>query len=817
MLKTLNSEKYLNKSFFPSFRNIVTPIFEAQIYIMKKICTLLLFLLPALFSFSQSSLNVTVTGSLSYTQNLSDVWGYVDGNGTEWAIVGAFDGVSLVDLGNPANPVERFFIPGANSTWRDMKTWGQYAYITNETANGLLIIDLSNLPTSIQSKDTTIGGMNSAHNIYIDSAGYAYIAGADIDNGGLTILDLNQDPWNPTKVGAYIFQYCHDVYVRNDTAYLSEIYAGALTLVDVSNKANPVILGSVITPDQFAHNAWTNDDGTYCFVTEEVNNGYITAWDVSDPSNMVEVDRIRSSLSNGAAVPHNTHYLNGFLITSYYADGLNIIDANRPSNLVETGYYDTNPQTGGGTFGLWGAYPWLPSGLVLGTDMSTGFYVFDVNYQRAAYLEGTAYDAGTGNPLSGVEIDVQGTSLNLLTNNAGDYATGIAGGGTFTVTASKFGYATIDTTVTLAPGQVVFWNPNMPVVQPISFTITVEDGGTGNPIANASISATAQGTEFTYTTNANGQVTDANFTPGDYEVVGGQWGYITNGVQHTADATNNSVTITLERGYYDDFIFDNQWVVDPGTATSGIWEWGEPIGTYFFGFGIHPETDTTGDYGDKCLSTGNGGGSIGDDEVTGRTWITSPVMDLSDYNNPYLTFAYWFGTFSGYGNPGFRDSLICQVSNGDVTRDVWFKTDEILLGWIPSDTIWISNYLPLTSNMTITFKASENLTNHWMECAIDMVKIEDSQTVGVEEEITRHAQLQAWPNPSSGEVHFYYSVSHPGTTLLKVYDLQGRQVAKTVMQGKETTLNWKSLPGLYIAELSENGQVLDRIKLVRNR
>lgn len=789
---------------------------------MKKYLTFLL-LLTSFFTYltpklqAQAPQNLTLAGSLPYTSDLNDVWGYVDGSGDEWAIVGVVDGVSIVDLSDPTNPVEEFFIPGASSTWRDMKTWGEYAYITNETSDGLRIIDLSNLPTSINSKDTTIDGMNTAHNIYIDSAGYAYVVGADIDNGGITILDLNQDPWNPTKVGAYTNEYVHDIYVRNDTAYLSEIYAGALTMVDVSNKSNLVVLGSAITPDQFAHNAWTSDDGNYCFVTEEVNAGYVTAWDVSDPNNIVELDRIRATGSAGQAVPHNTHYLNGFLITSYYADGMHIIDANRPSNLVEVGYYDTNPQTGGGTYGMWGAYPWLPSGVVLGTDMGTGFYVFNPTYERAAYLEGTATDATSGNDLSGVTIDVQSTSLNETTDNAGEYATGIAGGGTFTVSATKFGYVTVDTTLTLTAGQVVIWNPVMATATEISFSILVEDAATGDPIEGAQVSATAQGQEFTYTTNANGTVTDPAFTEGMYEIVAGKWGHVTNGVTHNATAGSPSITIALDQGYYDDFIFDNSWVADAGTATSGVWEWGEPVGTYFFGFEINPETDTTADYGDKCLVTGNGGGQVGDDEVTGRTWITSPEMNLADYNNPYLLFDYWFGNFSGQGNVGFRDSLVCEISNGTTTQRVWFINDVLQFGWVASDTVWISNQIPLSGTMTITFRASENLTNHWMEAAIDRVRIEDSQVVGVEEEVSTNNQLEVWPNPSNGSVNIRYDRTDLRDAEVVINDLQGREVLRQTAQSGINRVDTHLPMGMYVVGIEQNGSFLSRTKLVIER
>ena len=36
---------------------------------------------------------------------------------------------------------EILFVPGMNSIWRDVKTYGHYAYVTTEAMNGLLIID----------------------------------------------------------------------------------------------------------------------------------------------------------------------------------------------------------------------------------------------------------------------------------------------------------------------------------------------------------------------------------------------------------------------------------------------------------------------------------------------------------------------------------------------------------------------------------------------------------------------------------------------------------------------------------------------------
>ena len=56
-----------------------------------------------------------------YTTDLSDIWGWVDSQGNEYAIVGTNEGTSIFSLANPSQPIEVFFEQGMNSIWRDIK------------------------------------------------------------------------------------------------------------------------------------------------------------------------------------------------------------------------------------------------------------------------------------------------------------------------------------------------------------------------------------------------------------------------------------------------------------------------------------------------------------------------------------------------------------------------------------------------------------------------------------------------------------------------------------------------------------------------
>jgi hypothetical protein len=134
---------------------------------------------------------------------------------------------------------------------------------------------------------------------------------------------------------------------------------------------------------------WLSDDSNTIFTTDERSFASTTSYDISDFSDIKFLDRFFSEASIGeATIPHNVHVLNDYLVISHYTDGVVVVDAQNPDNLIEVGNYDTYETEGTGFFGCWGAYPFLPSGNILATDRQTGLYVLSPNYVRASYLIG---------------------------------------------------------------------------------------------------------------------------------------------------------------------------------------------------------------------------------------------------------------------------------------------------------------------------------------------------------------------------------------------------------------------------------------------
>ena len=169
---------------------------------MRKL--ILAFLFP-IFIYSQGW-NTELIGNINYSQELNDVWGYTADNGSEYALVGTETGTSIVRVSdNLFGLVEVGFIPGDNSIWRDIKTYGHYMYIGTEAQQGIQVVNIED-PENAELVYTWTG-ITSSHDIF-QADGYLYVVGAsDYD---IHILDLS-NPAQPVEVGGWTGEYIHDL------------------------------------------------------------------------------------------------------------------------------------------------------------------------------------------------------------------------------------------------------------------------------------------------------------------------------------------------------------------------------------------------------------------------------------------------------------------------------------------------------------------------------------------------------------------------------------------------------------------------------
>ncbi len=524
-------------------------------------------------SLNAQNLNTTFRSKISFPgQTLANVWGYSGRDGKEYALVGASKGIVIIDISNPDLPQQIVQIPGPDNLWKEIKTYSNYAYIVSEGGQGIQIVKLDSLPSAnlashFYTGDGVIAGqLNRIHALHIDTKkGFLYAWGGSLFNGGAKIFDLKSDPYNPVYVGKFDnLGYIHDGFVDNDTMYSGHIYAGQFAMVNMADKNAPELLATQPTPGAFTHNTWPSSDRRTIFTTDEVDNSYLTAFDVSDPADIKELDKIQSNPGSNSMV-HNTYIHKNWAVTSWYKDGFTIVDVTRPFNLVQVGNYDTYAGSGGGSSGCWGVYPYFKSGTIIASNIRAPgngpgeLYIITPDYRRACYLEGKVTDAITGFPINSAQIQVLGTNplITETSSSDGQFKTGQTESGYFKVRVSKSGYQNYETLAYFAEGEVVVLNvalfPNGSIT--ISGFVTGETNG--NPVQGATVWLYGASTSSSTMTDADGYYIFSGVKPGVYDIIASASGVGVGVVSGKSIIGASDIDIVLLQLYRRDAVLPN--------------------------------------------------------------------------------------------------------------------------------------------------------------------------------------------------------------------------------------------------------------------
>ncbi len=346
---------------------------------------------------------------------LSDIWGWTDSaTGREYALVGRTDGTSFVDITDASHPVFLGDLPltdGARSSfWRDIKVYGDHAFIVADASgnHGMQVFDLTQLrhvesPPVRFVETARYDGISSAHNIVInEDTGFAYAVGSrsrgETCGRGLHMIDI-REPARPMFAGCFADTetgrggsgYTHDaqcvVYRGPDSEHVGkEICLGsnatALSIVDVTNKEDPVALSNATYPlVSFTHQGWLTDDHAYFFMNDETDElsgltpGTRTIiWDVTD---LDDPQLLSEYVSENMASDHNLYIHGSVMYQANYMAGLRIFDISDVAKPVEVGYFDTVSVVPDrpGFFGAWSTYPFFESGAIIVSSINEGLFI----------------------------------------------------------------------------------------------------------------------------------------------------------------------------------------------------------------------------------------------------------------------------------------------------------------------------------------------------------------------------------------------------------------------------------------------------------
>jgi choice-of-anchor B domain-containing protein len=347
--------------------------------------------------------------------SMNDIWGWTDPvYGTEYVLLGRTSGTSFVDISDPVNPVYLGNLPasGSNSSWRDIKVDGNYAYIVSEAGgHGMQIFDLTKLrnvvnPPATFSEDAHYSGWGNAHNLVINEASdRAYGVGTNTSSGGLHIVDIS-DPLNPVIMGDFAGDgYTHDAQVVNyigpDAAYAGSEIAFAcnensVTVIDVTDPTDAVQLSRTTYNSQYTHQGWLTEDHKYFLSNDELDENYTGVntttfiWNVQD---LNAPFLLGTFVSSTPAIDHNLYVKDNLCYQSNYRAGLRITNLDNIASgmLTEVGFFDVYPSSDAAGFnGTWSNYPYFDSGVVAVSHIEEGLFLVS--------LSGNISDLGCTDP-----------------------------------------------------------------------------------------------------------------------------------------------------------------------------------------------------------------------------------------------------------------------------------------------------------------------------------------------------------------------------------------------------------------------------------
>lgn len=359
----------------------------------------------------------------SRPSSANDIWGHVDLNtGDEYALIGLRNGVAIVNVTNPEDPQEVGTIRGLNSTWRDIKVyqyfdesinaWQAYAYATIDGASDFVtIINLNQLPNSVSlvEKNTVV---TKAHNVYISNVDHTLnitlpgltpslqLIGSNRFGGAFHSYSL-ATPSTLTGLANNYFGsgYTHDGASINITDSRKESQCDTrsdsctvfidfnekeVKLWNITDTSATTLLGTgeyndVSKSNQYVHSGWGTEDNQHIFLHDEFDekdgglNSTVRIFSIADLNNPTQVGQWTGPTR---AIDHNGFVRGNRYYMSNYERGLTVLDITDPANPIDVGFFDTyTPSNNPGFNGAWGAYPFLPSGNILVSDIGSGLYI----------------------------------------------------------------------------------------------------------------------------------------------------------------------------------------------------------------------------------------------------------------------------------------------------------------------------------------------------------------------------------------------------------------------------------------------------------
>jgi hypothetical protein len=311
-------------------------------------------------------------------------------------------GLQLFDVTNPASPVELAFLDSGCCAP------GVHEFEIQHRADLGRTFAYASVPTSRYPDDLSPSGMRD-----------------ELGRGDFRLFDIT-DPTQPFEVSDWGVQdaggpwsaglgcdadanYGHSAEPTADgTAVFLSYWDSGFIKLDLTNPANPVMVGRTVYPPQAdgdGHSSqydeargllFTADEdfGKACGPATEPGFGYMRVYDYANPAAPVQIGEYRTPNAAGTAdvaggdyTIHNNFIVGTDVYVSWYTDGVRVVDASDPTDPQEVAFFvppaGQNPvkpsQRGvlNNDAQVWGVVVDEATGLIYASDMNSGLWVLE--------------------------------------------------------------------------------------------------------------------------------------------------------------------------------------------------------------------------------------------------------------------------------------------------------------------------------------------------------------------------------------------------------------------------------------------------------
>ncbi|MHB8859878.1 MAG: LVIVD repeat-containing protein [Thermoleophilia bacterium] len=218
---------------------------------------------------------------------------------------------------------------------------GNYAYIASGGSNSLSIIDITDplTPVMVSSLTDPSGRLDRAWGVHV-SGSYAFVVtGFSGTSDRLTVVDISNRA-NPYIVGSLQDFVNLDgalhIDVQGQYAYITAPFDNRMTIVDISSPQGPHLVGSIKDDVKLYRADGISVSGSHAYVvSHQIDGGsdksYLNSVDISDPANPMLADSLNSSYFRGGdqmAIVGNYLYVPGNLDHTF-----TIVDVSSPLSM----------------------------------------------------------------------------------------------------------------------------------------------------------------------------------------------------------------------------------------------------------------------------------------------------------------------------------------------------------------------------------------------------------------------------------------------------------------------------------------------------